>query len=615
MPTLTAQQQQSLDQGAALQQQVNENNARVAAVAGSPGYQNAMAMNRANLGSAQDAYDAQVAFLRAQENAKVQETQEAGQKSSDFQRAALGKIGGFEGSYGLASLDSIANRTQKNINAIRNATDQAISLAKGQLADRLQELSLKGFEIMNQLSEQSLAHAQTMLENERAQKQMDIQQKQFDITNKRLSAQDQLQAKEWGVIGQEVDPLTLELKNIYGWTDKNNPGATYSRLNALNTSPSAVTTPSGIPLNERNNNPANLTYGSATKHWVDEGLAVVAPTEDGRKFLKFLDPSTGVRATVELLRSPVYANLPFDSAMRKWSGGGYGAEIAPEFARITTGSMDGAQMQTLVNRMSQAEGTPLSRWGGTTIAQTNTTTGAQTTGIPLVDAVIENPALLDRYPASTQAKVVAIMNQKGIQLPSAQNKNDVEWLANQVINRKIDIKGNTLSREQKDAVSKYLSDNGIPLPRPLTVKEQNAVADAESGYTATIEAEQLWKQDPNLLLKNYLPGILGRAAGASTFRTYIQEMTDVKTRIRTGAALNNQEIAFYKNQAPILGDSKQDVQNKFNIMKSFYLGMRGEAVTLKSPDGKLVQFNDLFDLKQREGVKKLIQNENYTVVD
>lgn len=85
--------------------------------------------------------------------------------------------------------------------------------------------------------------------------------------------------------------------------------------------------PSNRPT--RNNNPLNIKLGSATKHWVDSGLATVdkSAATDGGNFLVFKDAATGLQAAEELIRSGVYSNLDLNSALKKWSGGGYGAEI------------------------------------------------------------------------------------------------------------------------------------------------------------------------------------------------------------------------------------------------------------------------------------------------
>lgn len=79
----------------------------------------------------------------------------------------------------------------------------------------------------------------------------------------------------------------------------------------------------------RNNNPLNIKLGGRTKHWVDEGLATVeaSPAQDGGNFLVFKDAETGLKAAEELIKSDIYSGLSLDAALKKWSGGGYGAEI------------------------------------------------------------------------------------------------------------------------------------------------------------------------------------------------------------------------------------------------------------------------------------------------
>jgi hypothetical protein len=76
-----------------------------------------------------------------------------------------------------------------------------------------------------------------------------------------------------------------------------------------------------------NNNPLNIKIGGATRHWIDEGLAEPGSMgRDGGQFIKFKDAETGLKAAKELLFGEVYSGLSVESAMRKWSNRGYGAE-------------------------------------------------------------------------------------------------------------------------------------------------------------------------------------------------------------------------------------------------------------------------------------------------
>lgn len=76
---------------------------------------------------------------------------------------------------------------------------------------------------------------------------------------------------------------------------------------------------------------------------------------------------------------------------------------------------------------------------------------------------------------------------------------------------------------------------------------------AAAGLESLALYEQKLKEDPNILIKASLPGSIG----ARDFVALGKEVADVYTRLRTGAALNEQEIAFYNSQLPGLLDMTQ----------------------------------------------------------
>lgn len=89
----------------------------------------------------------------------------------------------------------------------------------------------------------------------------------------------------------------------------------------------------------RNNNPLNITYGGATKKWVDYGKAEINTTKDGRKFLKFCRVEDGFDAGRMLLKD-VYGDMTPESAMRKFSNGGYGALHNKKISEMTDDEFD-----------------------------------------------------------------------------------------------------------------------------------------------------------------------------------------------------------------------------------------------------------------------------------
>lgn len=111
----------------------------------------------------------------------------------------------------------------------------------------------------------------------------------------------------------------------------------------------------------RNRNPLNIKYGTATQKYVAQGLASISrvlPTDGGR-FLKFQSAAAGFRAAVELLTSPLYTSLDLNSALKRWSHNGYGAEIVARTpidpsTRIT--NLEQEHLKQVVAAMAHAEG-------------------------------------------------------------------------------------------------------------------------------------------------------------------------------------------------------------------------------------------------------------------
>src|SRR3990167_1070966 len=183
--------------------------------------------------------------------------------------------------------------------------------------------------------------------------------------------------------------------------------------------------------------------------------------------------------------------------------------------------------------------------------------------------------------ARTQAETQKVLNEIRV-LNEQTDPQMADFLVESVLNRKVDLVGNELTKEEKAIVKQEFNRRGLQLPRALTTREKDAQPDAISALAAVDEIERIYNDDSNILAKN-LPSIFGRIAGASKFKTAISEATDVKTRIRTGAALNESEIAFYRAQAPQFGDTKDDVDYKVNQLRGFYLGMSGLPVTIVNP--------------------------------
>lgn len=84
----------------------------------------------------------------------------------------------------------------------------------------------------------------------------------------------------------------------------------------------------------------------------------------------------------------------------------------------------------------------------------------------------------------------------------------------------------------------------------LSAQQEKDRLNAESGLRNLEKIRARLRSDPTTLIKAQLPG----AIGARDYVRWAREVSDVYTRLRTGAALNEQEIEFYDSQLPGLLD-------------------------------------------------------------
>ncbi len=112
---------------------------------------------------------------------------------------------------------------------------------------------------------------------------------------------------------------------------------------------------------DRNNNPTNIKVPQgglleAKKRYGDENLSVdPSPASDGGQFLKFSSPDKGFQATSTLLKLG-YSDMPVDAALKRWSGNGYGGDVAPDLASKKIADLNPDEMSTLTQSMAKREG-------------------------------------------------------------------------------------------------------------------------------------------------------------------------------------------------------------------------------------------------------------------
>lgn len=133
------------------------------------------------------------------------------------------------------------------------------------------------------------------------------------------------------------------------------PDGTYEEVQSF--SPVAGdTNTAGGNRPQRNNNPLNIKASPSTMQFSGVSGLDPSPASDGGQFLTFNSPQAGMNAAKQLITSSGYSGLTVDQALRRWSGNGYGGEIAPSLAGRTINSLSDAELNSLVNTMAHREG-------------------------------------------------------------------------------------------------------------------------------------------------------------------------------------------------------------------------------------------------------------------
>lgn len=107
---------------------------------------------------------------------------------------------------------------------------------------------------------------------------------------------------------------------------------------------------------QRNKNPLNIKASPTTLSYAGVTGKDPKPASDGGEFLTFATPEDGLAAAKRLISSSGYSDLGIDAALRRWSGNGYGAEIAPEFRGKKIKDLTPAQLDQLIRAMATREG-------------------------------------------------------------------------------------------------------------------------------------------------------------------------------------------------------------------------------------------------------------------
>lgn len=124
---------------------------------------------------------------------------------------------------------------------------------------------------------------------------------------------------------------------------------------------------------------------------------------------------------------------------------------------------------------------------------------------------------------------------------------------------------NQLTPTQKGALAPDLAKLGFTnFGKAISPQQQQTQANVESGLRALSTMQQ--EINKGLLFQASFPF----SPGARTLATARNEVADVITRLRTGAALNEQEEAFYKKQMPSFLDSQDTINYKLKLFTDLF---------------------------------------------
>lgn len=112
---------------------------------------------------------------------------------------------------------------------------------------------------------------------------------------------------------------------------------------------------------------------------------------------------------------------------------------------------------------------------------------------------------------------------------------------------------------------------GAPETVPLTGEAQKRALTAQSGLRSLGTLEDALSTDPGAFQRQALPnplGITGRLTGTTDIRAATDNVVDVIARLRSGAAITDEEAARFARFLPLPGDSQEDALIKLQSVRA-----------------------------------------------
>lgn len=230
-----------------------------------------------------------------------------------------------------------------------------------------------------------------------------------------LSTSSEASSKKFGVIGSYVDE-NGRVVNQYGWIDETSGVITpYSVTGSQGNMNLGISTGTsfGLPMYNtannnpgvvravRNNNPGNIKASDFTTKYPGVVGIESTPAQDGGNFLIFDSPASGLAAIGKLLQvGSSYKGVNAETAIRKYSGGGYGA------AQVGLDPKKNFQAQIKEPSILDSVVQNIARLEGYSASLSNQESGSVPSNIQAwAERIAEGQAKLDEVPQTLRTQV------------------------------------------------------------------------------------------------------------------------------------------------------------------------------------------------------------------
>lgn len=139
-----------------------------------------------------------------------------------------------------------------------------------------------------------------------------------------------------------------------------------------------------------------------------------------------------------------------------------------------------------------------------------------------------------------------------------------------------DIKTAKAYMDFAETAAKLEKSSGGGAGKPLSAEASKVLANANSGLDSLSQLEAIIKKEGGVSQGTLVPGreLFGNfganALGTASFDTAAKNVTDVITRLRTGAALTESEEKFYKSQIPQAFDTPEVRAQKIDMFRNLF---------------------------------------------